>query len=87
MLIESSAPSRALRTENLTCDFAIAGGGLAGKQTAHWDGRDREGKPAAPCAYSWKLLTSPGLEAEYLLSIGTSTGYQHWTGIMEELAQ
>lgn len=49
-----------------------------GANTLQWDGLDGDGKPVAPGNYTWKLLLSPGLQAEYLLSLGTSFGHQAW---------
>ncbi|MDX1962393.1 MAG: LamG-like jellyroll fold domain-containing protein [Pirellulales bacterium] len=42
----------------------------AGKHTAFWDGMDRYGNPLPPGDYSWKLLATTGLRAEYLMQIG-----------------
>ena len=53
----------------------------AGKHTVHWDGFDREGKPVPAGEYSWKLLNSQGMKAEYLFSLGTSTKNHHWPAI------
>jgi len=40
-----------------------------GARTEFWDGRDREGNPAPPGEYSWKLLAMPGrLQTKYLLT-------------------
>ena len=52
----------------------------AGKHTIVWDGLDRNGQPAPAGDYTWKLLESQGLEAEYLMALGTSTGLNHWPG-------
>ena len=52
----------------------------AGAQTVMWDGLDKAGKPAVPGAYSWKLLNSQGMKAEYLMSVGTSFREKHWPG-------
>jgi len=52
----------------------------AGKQSLLWDGLDRDGKPVSAGEYGWKLLQSPGVKAEYLFSLGTSVGIQHWVG-------
>ena len=52
----------------------------AGTHTVHWDGLDREGKPLPEAEYTWKRLDSQGLQAEYLMALGTSTGLNHWPG-------
>lgn len=52
----------------------------AGEQKVTWDGLDQDGKPVPPGEYRWKLLLSQGMKAEYLLSLGTSTGIQPWVG-------
>ena len=45
----------------------------AGKHEIVWDGLDRNGQPAPAGDYTWKLLQTQGLTAEFLLNIGTST--------------
>ena len=50
----------------------------AGRHAAEWDGLDRDGRPLPPGEYDWRLISSPGVKAEYLLSIGTSVGPEHW---------
>jgi len=45
---------------------------LAGRNREMWDGRDEAGQPVVPGQYAWKLLATPGLHAEYLMSIGNS---------------
>jgi hypothetical protein len=52
----------------------------AGRRQFGWDGLDMDGVPAPPGTYEWRLLTSPGLRSEYLLSLGTSIGPQWWPG-------
>lgn len=52
----------------------------AGFQTLFWDGLDRDGKPAEPGAYTWRLLRTDGLRSDYLMSVGTSIGSQWWPG-------
>ncbi len=54
----------------------------AGAHTETWDGLDDKGKPAAPGAYGWKLLSSQGLKAEWMVSLGTNLkpGYQIMPG-------
>src|SRR3954469_1763385 len=39
----------------------------AGESTESWDGLNDDGQPALPGKYAWKLLSSQGLTAEYLL--------------------
>jgi hypothetical protein len=53
----------------------------AGSHTIKWDGLDRQGKPVPPGTYTWKLLESQGLEAEYLLTLGTNVGINGWPGV------
>jgi hypothetical protein len=43
-----------------------------GPQTEPWDGLDAQGKPVPAGTYTWKLLVSDGLKAEYLMSLGTT---------------
>jgi len=47
-----------------------------------WDGRDDAGQPAPAGAYTWKLLATQGLRAEYLLTLGTNPTpkYDTWPG-------
>lgn len=40
-----------------------------------WDGLDDSGKPAPPGKYTWKLLRTPGFQAEYLFSVGSNYPY------------
>ncbi|MHC4878883.1 MAG: hypothetical protein ACYTGL_20730, partial [Planctomycetota bacterium] len=42
----------------------------AGKRSIAWDGLDNRGRPAAAGQYEWRLLTSPGLTARYVTTIG-----------------
>jgi len=51
----------------------------AGKHQVLWDGLDRNGQPVPAGDYTWKLLQTQGLTAEFLLNIGTST-LEHWPG-------
>lgn len=51
----------------------------AGKHEIVWDGLDRNGQPVTAGDYTWKLLQTQGLTAEFLLNIGTST-LDHWPG-------
>lgn len=50
----------------------------SGEHRQNWDGLDQAGKPVPLGQYTWKLLQTQGLEAEYLLSIGTSFRELHW---------
>lgn len=52
----------------------------AGTHNCEWDGLDATGKPAPPGTYRWKLVSGPGIKAEYLFSLGTSMGINHWIG-------
>lgn len=51
----------------------------AGPQVVNWEGLDQNGQPVPAGEYTWKLLLSQGMKAEYLLSLGTSVGIDHWT--------
>ena len=42
----------------------------AGRHTIAWDGVDHRGQQVAPGQYEWRLLTSPGLTARYVTTIG-----------------
>jgi hypothetical protein len=53
----------------------------AGKHTAAWDGLDHNGQPLPEGKYTWKMLQSQGLEAEYLMTLGTSVGINAWPGV------
>jgi len=44
----------------------------AGRQQELWDTRDNNGKPLPPGDYSWKMLTTPGLHIQYLMSFGSN---------------
>jgi hypothetical protein len=55
----------------------------AGEHTVSWEGLDRDGHAMPPGAYEWRLLRTPGFQAEYLLSFGsnpTSAPYHMWVG-------
>lgn len=54
----------------------------AGANTAAWDGLDEKGRPAVAGNYTWKLLSSQGLKAEWMCSLGTNLtpGYQIMPG-------
>jgi len=49
-----------------------------GPQSIPWDGLTADGAPAAPGRYEWRTLQSQGLTSQYLLSLGTDTGHDHW---------
>lgn len=49
-----------------------------GKSTVSWDGLNADGKPVQKGKYTWKLLLNQGMQAEYLLSLGTSVGPDFW---------
>jgi hypothetical protein len=54
-----------------------------GRHEVAWDGLDLEGKPLPEGDYTWRLLSSQGLKAEYLLTLGTnpkSAPYDAWPG-------
>lgn len=51
----------------------------AGKHEVAWDGLDRNGEPVPAGDYTWKLLQTQGLTAEFLLNIGTSM-LEPWPG-------
>ena len=54
----------------------------AGPHEEGWDGKDEQGNLLPAGNYSWKLLCSPGLQAEYLLTLGTNpkTPWDVWPG-------
>ncbi len=41
-----------------------------GKHTATWDGLDRYGNPLSPGEYTWRLLATDGLRAEFITQVG-----------------
>ena len=54
---------------------------LAGKHTISWDGLDKFGKAVVPGTYFYKTLTSDGIKAEYLFSLGTNNNStMFWLG-------
>ena len=44
----------------------------AGAHAETWDGIDRYGVPLPPGEYSWKLLTHPGLKAQFITQVGAN---------------
>ena len=50
----------------------------AGSHSVTWDGVDRYGRPVGTGEFTWKLLSTPGFKAEYLLTIGTNPGTAPW---------
>ena len=53
-----------------------------GVNTETWDGLNDRGRPAPPGKYNWKLLSTQGLKAEYLLTLGTNPApaWDPWPG-------
>ena len=45
----------------------------AGEHRLSWDGLDRYGQPQPPGDYEWRMLLTPGFEAEYITTLGTNT--------------
>ena len=43
-----------------------------GKNVERWDGLDERGRPVPAGEYSWKLLLTQGLKAQYILTLGTN---------------
>lgn len=44
----------------------------AGEHVEEWDGLDQKDRPVAAGEYRWKLLSSQGLKAEWIVSLGTN---------------
>src|SRR5690349_19253333 len=44
----------------------------AGDHALPWDGRGRDDRPVPAGDYTWKLLETQGLHAEFLLSVGSN---------------
>ncbi len=53
----------------------------AGQHRLEWDGLDGDGMPLPAGTYPWRLLRWPGLETEYLMTLGTSMGIHPWPGV------
>lgn len=68
------SPDGAVQVRTLLVGERLA----AGKHTVTWDGLDRDGRPVAPGKYRWKLVTSPGLEATLLNSVGANPKAGPW---------
>ncbi|MFO0913035.1 MAG: PA14 domain-containing protein [Pirellulales bacterium] len=54
----------------------------AGKHSVAWDGLDRYGRPLPAGEYTWKLVATDGLRAEFLMQIGqnVSPAWERATG-------
>ncbi len=56
---------------------------LAGPHELRWDGLDRDGRAVEPGKFQWKLVTSAGIEADYLGAMGANPkagGWTKWVG-------
>ena len=51
-----------------------------GTYSVEWDGLDRLGNAVAPGDFEWRMLSYPGIQAEYLMSFGTNTDWPAWKG-------
>lgn len=53
-----------------------------GANTEQWDGLDEQHQPVPAGSYTWKLLSTQGLKAEYLMTLGTNpkTPWDAWPG-------
>lgn len=53
----------------------------AGPHEEAWNGLDEAGQKVPPGSYSWKLLRTQGLQAEYLMTLGLSVDFFNlWPG-------
>ena len=53
----------------------------AGPHDEPWDGLDEAGQKSPPGTYTWKLLQTQGLQAEYLMTLGLSVDFFNlWPG-------
>lgn len=54
----------------------------AGKNEEGWDGKDEQGQVLPAGQYTWKLLRTSGLQAEYVMTLGTNPGvpWDRWPG-------
>ncbi|MBC2602947.1 PA14 domain-containing protein [Puniceicoccus vermicola] len=52
----------------------------AGANTVFWDGLDPDGHAVPAGDYTWKLLSTQGMKAEFLVNLGVSTGIDFWVG-------
>ena len=60
--------------ENRLVRTLLTGKPLAqGKHTIPWDGLDRYGNALPPGEYTWKLIATEGLRAEFITQVGQNT--------------
>jgi hypothetical protein len=55
----------------------------AGSHEVRWDGLDRDGRAVEPGKFEWKLVSSAGIEADYLGALGANPkagGWTKWVG-------
>jgi hypothetical protein len=54
----------------------------AGKNEEGWDGKDEQGQVLPAGQYTWKLLRTSGLQAEYVMTLGTNPDvpWERWPG-------
>ncbi|MFW6059844.1 MAG: FlgD immunoglobulin-like domain containing protein [Phycisphaeraceae bacterium] len=50
----------------------------AGAHAIAWDGLDRHGEPSPTGEYEWRVLRTPGFQAEYITSLGINPGTAPW---------
>ncbi|MFW6058811.1 MAG: FlgD immunoglobulin-like domain containing protein [Phycisphaeraceae bacterium] len=50
----------------------------AGAHEIAWDGLNRQGEPMPAGDYEWRVLRTPGFQAEYVTSLGINPGSAHW---------